>query len=134
MDLDKTYPLLVPERTVFRCWAVFADFDDGPETRSLVWCASEELANQIVEFLDNIERDGLETTGIVGNETWGFCLPTIDGQNWSRVFQTREEFRPLTDICLCLRGALEALRDEDYEPLSDYGPDQDLMPDDSRLD
>ena len=80
--MSKTYELPEPRQTlVYDVWAVYKDYDaNAPDTETLVWCATEELAKEACEMLKESEDNGDEV--VVDGDTYELSKPFSDGHEW----------------------------------------------------
>ena len=77
--MSKTHEL--PEgrtTTVYDVWAVYKSYDaNAPDTETLVWCATEDLARGACDMLSESEDNDDEVT--FGEEVYELCKPHCDG-------------------------------------------------------
>jgi hypothetical protein len=80
--MSKTYELPEPRTTkVYDVWLVYKDYDaNAPDTETLVWCATEELALMACEMLKKSEDNGDKV--VVDGNTYELYRPYSDGHEW----------------------------------------------------
>jgi hypothetical protein len=93
------------------CHAVYGDYDgNAPDTRSLCRCATLELAKEVCQFITKHEQDSSDNTdrGIVtyDGEDYELALPCVEGWEFSKSYQVREEVCRVTDVAKNMAEAL----------------------------
>ncbi len=80
--------------SAFRAWAVYADFDgNAPDTKDLVLCASEPLAQAAAEFLAwaaDEQQANCYNGADCDPDADGVAVPSVDEANRARNFVVRE--------------------------------------------
>ena len=98
------------QTTVYDVWAVYKDYDaNAPDTETLVWCATEELAREACELLKAAEHSN-DGTVLLEGEKHEVACPVCDGWEWCSSYRSHKDIVPEERKGQIARSLLDVVR------------------------